>query len=168
MPVECAFVLPGGRKCRCMATRDHRFCRHHGAPRSATPRRAPDPWSRLARWRDLGRSVSKIHKKDAVLEALGVLEALRDKRIADRTGGRLLRLLLQGWDQLPLMPTPESGWARRVQTPANAPLVPAPSQPSAPAPSAGSPLPADNEILTLEQMMYYTDLIIKKIDEGRP
>jgi hypothetical protein len=161
MPVECAFTLPTGKKCRCLATRDHAFCRHHGAPPTGRPHRDPRVWSRRACWRDLGRSAAKMPRKDAVLEAIEVLEALRENRIADRTAGRLLRDLLQGWDEVPLMPTPNTGWRLRQTEPSCLETVPA--QSGAQQPRA---VPTDTEIANIEDLRNMIDQLCRKMDEG--
>lgn len=173
MPTECAFTLPTGKKCRCMATKNHNYCRHHGAPASRKPRRDPDAWCRRAAWRDLGRGAASMPRKEAVLQALNVLDALRENRIADRTAGRLLRALLRGWDELPLMPTPKSGWTLRQPEPVTPfagpsfPLfsgAPAATQP----PTARRPIapPPDEEIDDLNEMRRMVDDLMKKLDEN--
>jgi hypothetical protein len=173
MPVECVFTLPAGKKCRCMATRGHAFCRHHGAPRTTRPRRNPDAWSRRACWRDLGRSAAHIDKDDSVIEILGVLRALRENRIADRTAGRLLRVLLQVWDEVPLEPVAETGWVWRdaspsAVAPASAPpLGLAPQDSIAPvALRAATPF-TDNEMLTLERLEKLTGQLCAKLGADR-
>ncbi|MGC2639034.1 MAG: hypothetical protein WA294_17750 [Acidobacteriaceae bacterium] len=173
MPTECAFTLPAGQKCHCMATRNHHYCRHHGAPASRKPRRHPDAWCRRAAWRDLGRRAASMPRKEAVLQALNVLDALRENRIADRTAGRLLRALLMGWDELPLMPMPKTGWVLRepdaLSTPPFPSLPPAPVAPAAPQPAAArQPLapPADEEVPSLEEMRRMVDDLLKKLDEN--
>jgi len=178
MPAECAFTLPSGKKCRCMATRNHAFCRHHGAPPSGRPRRHPDAWSRRACWRDLGRSAATMHKQDAVLDTLEVLQALRENSIADRTAGRLLRALLQRWDEVPLMPTPESGWVPRQPSPAGVSSMPPVNtnsrQPAAPAPPISSHAPhaaapsGDGEMLTIEQIEQLTGQLVARLGANRP
>jgi hypothetical protein len=162
MPTECTFTLPTGKKCRCMATRDHAFCRHHGAPRSTRkPRRDPDVWSRRACWRDVGRSAATIAKEDAVLNAVEVLRALQENCISDRTAGRLLRVLLQRWDDLPLMPTPATGWVPREPEPSA--LSPAPTLPS-PALAA----PPNNQIANLDDLRSLIDDLLATPADGRP
>jgi hypothetical protein len=160
MPTECAFTLPTGKKCRCVATRDHAFCRHHGAPRSGKPRRDPNVWSRLACWRDLGRSAPTADKAQAVFDALEVLRALHENSISDRTAGRLLRTLLQRWDQVPLMPAPETGWI---------PDEPDPRAASHAVPTASrTPAPAYNQTLTPGQLEQWIAQISSQIAAGRP
>jgi hypothetical protein len=161
MPAECAFILPGGRKCRCMATRNHPFCRHHGAPPSGKPRRDPDRWSRLACWRDFGRTAAKTPKPETVLQAMNVLESLRGNRISDRTAGRLLRIYLQRWDELPLVPAPETGWDSGDPAPSTAYHPAPPARPPAPVPLANRAAP------TLEQVEQYAKELYAKIGAGR-
>lgn len=110
MAAECAFVLPSGKKCRCMANRHHKFCRHHGAPtRRRTLSTEDRPWSRLACWRDLGRALPDYPKREIPGELLNILYSLSCDKISDRTAGRTLRILLQRYGDLPLMPKPETG-----------------------------------------------------------
>lgn len=104
MAAECAFLLPSGDKCRCMATRNHKFCRHHGGP--SRPKTLPNgerPWSRLACWRDLGRSLSEFPKEDIPGELLQILYSLLDGQISDRTAGRILGSLLRRYGSVPLL-----------------------------------------------------------------
>lgn len=113
MARECAFILPGGKKCRCMANRNHKFCRHHGAPfRHHTPF-GDRPWSRLACWRDTVRSLPTLPKQEIPGQLLQTLYSLLHNDISDRTAGRILRVLLQRYGDLPLMPTPETGLVRK-------------------------------------------------------
>jgi hypothetical protein len=178
MPTECAFTLPNGKKCRCMATRNHAFCRHHGAPPSRRPRRDPDLWSRLACWRDLGRSAAALDKRDAVLEILAVLQALREDRIADRTAGRLLRVLLQPWDEVPLMPTPATGWVRHEPShepgresgsPAAVRRSPPSSPPAAPAaPTGRAASSPEVGMLTPEQLEQWIAGLGSMLGQSRP
>ncbi|HEV2279907.1 MAG TPA: hypothetical protein VGS02_17140, partial [Acidobacteriaceae bacterium] len=114
---ECAFILPGGKKCRCMANRNHKFCRHHGAPFRHRTAPGDRPWSRLACWRDLVRSLPAYPKQEIPGQLLQVLYSLKEGHIADRTAGRILRTLLQRYGDLPLMPTPETGLVRRDAPP---------------------------------------------------
>ena len=106
MAAECAFILSTGRKCRCVATRNQRFCRHHGrasAPRPRQPRR----YSRLAHWRDLGRSVHAIPREEIPFDAWCILEALIQEGqvgISDRVAGRLLRALFLRYGAVPFNP----------------------------------------------------------------
>jgi hypothetical protein len=111
MPAECAFTLPNGHKCRCMATRDHAFCRHHGAPSRQRPASLRDRWSRLACWRDVGRSLNEMPADDLPHEIVQILASLLTNRISERTAGRFLRVLLQRCGDVPVMPISESGGA---------------------------------------------------------
>ena len=109
MAAECAFLLPSGKKCRCMATRNHKFCRHHGAP--SRPKTLPTgdrPWSRVACWRDLGRSLGEYPKPEIPGELLYILHSLLEDDISDRTAGRILRSLLQRYGSVPFMPEAET------------------------------------------------------------
>lgn len=163
MPAECAFVLPNGRKCRCMATRNHAYCRHHGAPRAAgKPRRDPGLWSRLACWRSFSHDAAATPKEETVLQAINVLEALRENNISDRTAGRLLRTFLQRWDALPLMPTPETGLAWGEPE-----LSPAPPNPAAPARARGSAPLAPGAMPSPEKLAQFAEQLCAKIGAGR-
>lgn len=142
MPAECAFTLPTGKKCRCTATRGHAFCRHHGAARSSRSPRESGLWSRRACWRDLGRSAATMPKEETAFEILQILHALGERLIADRTAGRLLRLLLARWDEVPLVPAPATGWVPGEPNPSSAPF----SSPVQAAP------PAVNAAMTPEQL----------------
>lgn len=114
MARECAFTLPSGKKCRGMANRNHKFCRHHGAPSQRRTLPTGDrPWSRLACWRDLGRALPDYPKREIPGQLLNVLYALSRNNISDRTAGRILRILLQRYGDLSLMPTPETGLVPR-------------------------------------------------------
>lgn len=114
MAAECAFILPSGKKCRCMANRHHKFCRHHGAPAQRRTLPTGDlPWSRLACWRDLGRALPDYPKEEIPGQLLQVLYSLSCDKISDRTAGRILRILLQRYGDMPLMPTPETGLVPR-------------------------------------------------------
>jgi hypothetical protein len=87
-----------------MATRNHKFCRHHGAP--SRPKTLPTgdrPWSRIACWRDLGRVLPEYPKQEIPGELLQILYALLDAQISDRTAGRILRGLLQRYGSVPLI-----------------------------------------------------------------
>lgn len=112
MAAECAFLLPSGKKCRCMATRNHQFCRHHGGP--SRPKALPTgdrPWSRLACWRDLGRSLPEYPKQEIPGELLQILYSLLQDSISDRTAGRILRGLLQRYGSVPLISEHEANRA---------------------------------------------------------
>lgn len=109
MPAECTFILPSGKKCRCMASRNHKFCRHHGAPQRPRPATGEKPWSRVACWRDLGRALPGFPKEEIPTELLYILESLLHGMISDRTAGRILRGLLKRCGDVPLMSKPEAG-----------------------------------------------------------
>lgn len=112
---ECSFILPGGRKCRCAATRNQALCRHH-APKLAVAGPPPLPkrerWSRLMRWRQLGSNIPWMPLSqipDAVYE---ILNCLIDRgpgstgEISDLAAGRFLRALLNRLGEVPF-PDPE-------------------------------------------------------------
>jgi len=164
MPTECAYTLPTGRKCRCMATRHHAFCRHHGAPGSNRPRRDPNLWSRRACWRDVGRSAATMPIDEAALGTLDILRALLESRIADRTAGRLLRTLLVRCGEVPLTLASETGWTPPAVPPA-AGSLPHP-QPSATL--AGQPgLSPVNQAANLGDLQQMLDQILSMPVPGR-
>ena len=132
MAAECAFILSSGRKCRCVATRNQRFCRHHG--RASAPRpRQPHRYSRLAHWRDLGRSVHAIPREEIPFDAWSILEALLEAGqvgISDRVAGRLLRALFLRFGSVPFNPPgssaqPEPSSHRLPSLPGGAAVDPA-------------------------------------------
>ncbi|HEX4007004.1 MAG TPA: hypothetical protein VHX60_12585 [Acidobacteriaceae bacterium] len=121
MPAECAFTLPTGKKCRCMATREHKFCRHHGAPRQKPhPSLLRDHWSRLACWRDFGRSLNDAPPEEIPHEIIQILSSLLIAQISDRTAGRFLRILLQRCGDVPLVPISDAA----IEPPAREVLAP--------------------------------------------
>ena len=106
MAAECTFILPSGKKCRCMANRHHKFCRHHGAPWHPSPT-GDRPWSRLACWRDTVRALSTYPKEAIPDELLQILYSLFQGVISDRTAGRILRTLMQRYGDVPLAASSE-------------------------------------------------------------
>ena len=112
---ECAFILPGGRKCRCAATRNQSVCRHH-APKPAVPAPPPLPkserYSNLIRWRRVGSSLAWMDPTEMTLTVYDILDCLIDRgpnsnsHISDLTAGRFLRVLLNRLGQVPF-PNPE-------------------------------------------------------------
>jgi hypothetical protein len=118
---ECKFRLPNGHKCRCVATRNQPFCRHHG-PKSAgpPPLRRRDRYSRLARWAQLSRTLPWIEPSEIPFEIWAILHSLLEDDISDREAGRLLRALLQRHGDVPF-PLPNE---------INAPPAPASPEPT--------------------------------------
>lgn len=114
MPAECTYILPSGRTCRCAATHNQLFCRHHGATPVLRRRRPRNQYSRLAQWRDLGRAIPTLPPEEIVFEINGILQALLDNGIADRTAGRLLEALLQRLGRNPFpLPDPNTSAPER-------------------------------------------------------
>lgn len=110
MARECAFILPSGKKCRCMANRNHKFCRHHGAPsQPKAPPTADRPWNRLACWRSTVRALPTWPKEEIPYQILQILYSLMEDSISDRTAGRILRSLLQRYGDVPLAPSSDGG-----------------------------------------------------------
>lgn len=111
MAPECTFILSNGRKCRCAATRNQAFCRHHSPTSATAPQLAPDrPFSRLARWRSVGRDLPGMEADELPYEIYSILEALLeedDLSISDRQAGRLLRSILRRIGSVPALPIPE-------------------------------------------------------------
>jgi len=121
MVPECCFTLPNGCKCRCAATRNQPFCRHH-MPHSAGPsisRR--DRYSRIARWSQLSRGLAWLDPEEIPMEIYSILLSLLEdgpRGISDREAGRLLRGLLRRLGSVPFaLPDPEP-------SPASAPAGP--------------------------------------------
>lgn len=139
MPTECVFTLPTGLKCRCMATRGHAFCRHHGAPARPRRSRADDRWNRLSCWRSFTSEIHTMVPEEIPGAILNLLQALLDNVVSDRFAGRSLRLLLQRCGELPLAVAPEF-------QPTSAPLPPALQIPPRPA-HRQSPEPSRDRIL---------------------
>jgi hypothetical protein len=115
MAPECRFVLPKGRNCRCAATRNQEFCRHH-APRPAIPGPPPIPkrdrYSRIQHWAQLGRNLAWLDPAEIPLEVHAILHSLLQDGISDREAGRLLRGLLQRFGSVPFpVPEPPDEWS---------------------------------------------------------
>ena len=107
---ECSFVLPGGRKCRCAATRHLAVCRHH-APKPAVAGPPPLPkrerYSNLIRWRELARNLPWMPAAEIPQTIYDILQCLVDRgrnstgRISDLAAGRYLRALLNRLGDVP-------------------------------------------------------------------
>jgi hypothetical protein len=109
MASECRFVLPDRRKCRCVALRNQKFCRHHLPGANAEPTLQPKyrPYSRVVRWRELGQTVTTLALEDIPYEIRDILSCLLedgDGGISDRQAGRLLRGLLRRVGEIPVLP----------------------------------------------------------------
>lgn len=133
MALECTFILPTGRNCRCPATRNQLFCRHH-APKPAVPGPPPIPkhlrYSTLARWRALSQNLQWLDLSEiapTVYEILECLAGTSSDHISELSAGRYLHVLLQRLGHVPFAP-PEIQQS-------------APESPHQPAPKLGSPLP---------------------------
>lgn len=108
MSPECQFILPTGHKCRCAATRNQPFCRHHGPkPPGLPPLSRRQRYSRLARWALLGREIPQLELTQIPFEAYDILLSLLEDGsagISDRGAGRLLRGLLRRFGSVPFSP----------------------------------------------------------------
>jgi hypothetical protein len=132
MSTECTHILPNGQKCRCAATRNQKFCRHHGAKTasgaSSIPKR--DRYSRIRRWSGLNRMLPSIRPADIPLESFSICLALLEDGptgISDREAGRLLRGLFRRFGSVPfpLPPDPDTPPAAAVAVPQKQyPVVP--------------------------------------------
>jgi hypothetical protein len=123
MSTECAFTLPSGQKCRCAATRNQKFCRHHGAKTSgAVPKR--DRYSRIRRWSGLNRVLPSIKPVDIPFEAYSICLALLEDGptgISDREAGRLLRGLSRRFGSVPFPLPPDPDAPAAMALPQKAP-----------------------------------------------
>jgi len=145
MRPECTHILPTGRKCRALALRGHQLCFHHGRGVARAPQKPRNPFSRIARWRDLSRSAPTLPASDIpfnVYIVLGSLIADGEDGISDREAGRLLRILLRRFGSIPFPP------------PAGVRVEPEPLPTPVTAPPAGSG-PGDAEFTAdlLQQMI---------------
>ena len=150
---ECAFILPGGRKCRAAANRHQALCRHH-LPQPAVPGPPPkyrrDAYSRHNRWTQLGRSIPWIEPSRIPREAFAILEALMQDGpfgVSDRVAGRLLRGLLRRLGDIPFV---LAGAVHDRPSPVTSNPVPASrgvSRPAASRPAATEPAVFDPAVL---------------------
>jgi hypothetical protein len=114
MARECSFLLPGGRKCRCAATRNQPLCRHHAPKPNPGPPPIPksERYSDLIRWRRLSRNLPWMPAAQIPREIYTILQCLIDRgpestgRISDLTAGRFLRALLTRLGDVPF-PDPD-------------------------------------------------------------
>ena len=112
---ECSFILPGGRKCRCVANRNQALCRHH-APKPAVLGPPPPPknerYSNLIRWRRFARGLPWMEPSQLACSVYDILDCLIDRgsdstgHISDLSAGRFLRVLLNRLGEVPF-PNPE-------------------------------------------------------------
>ncbi|MFY9745104.1 MAG: hypothetical protein WA891_15475 [Acidobacteriaceae bacterium] len=110
MAPECTFILPNGKKCRAAANHNLTLCRHH-APKPAvlgSPRPKSQIYSRLARWRELGRNLPWLPLDEIPTNIHNILDSLIDRgpglnsgEISDLTAGRFLRALLNRLGDVP-------------------------------------------------------------------
>jgi hypothetical protein len=110
--MECRFRYPDGQRCRCRATDQHVFCRHHAPqPRVPTLRNRAVPFRR---WLDLRRALPTLDPAEippAILYVLSLLLQENPTRISDRNAGELLRALVRRCGSIPFTlpgdPAPE-------------------------------------------------------------
>jgi hypothetical protein len=147
MTTECRHALPNGQKCRCAATRNQKFCRHHG-PKADPARNGAaavpknERYSRIRRWSALNRVLPSIDQAEIPFEAYSIFEALlRDGEtgISDREAGRLLRSLFRRYGSVPF-PFPS-------EPDDLSPAVTAAQPPHAQSPQPRSPVSCDNDRL---------------------
>jgi hypothetical protein len=109
-PMECRFIFPDGKRCRCRATPSHVFCRQHAPqsqtsrPRTLHPESAAAAGSSFRNWRDLERNIVTLEPEELAAEAFYILDALLKDGphgISDRNAGRILRALLRRLGSVP-------------------------------------------------------------------
>lgn len=104
---ECTYLLPNGKKCRCVATRGHAFCRHHGT--HPVPARKARTESRKERWRMMSLQIHELpfeQLSPAIDRVMTALCCDGYHGISDRTAGALLRAILYRFEQLAPKPQP--------------------------------------------------------------
>lgn len=152
---ECSYILPNHHKCHSFAVRGKTRCFHHIDPAERPPARPPrDPYSRITRWRELGRNIHTLPVEEIpynVFIILGGLIAEGPNGISDREAGRLLRILLRRTGAIPHLPPAGYRIFDTFDAPSNSPAPSAPPAPAAAAPvDAGwhatyLPRPGDSE-----------------------
>ena len=165
MRPECSHILPNHHKCHGLALRGHQRCFHHIDPAQRPPLRPlRDPFSRITRWRQLGRRVHTLPVHEIPCNVYSVLGGLFNDGqdgISDREAGRLLRILLRRHGSIPALPPPEVLIEAPFTQPAKPSAVSAttPNIHSAPNPS-GRQQGIDPELLDfLESQVDDPDLI---------
>ena len=107
---ECAHLLLNGKKCRCVATRGHALCRHHGARPTSTRKVPMQP--RKERWRMMFFEIQELslgQLPNAIDRVMTALCSEGYHGISDRTAGALLRVILYRIEKLstkPVQPIP--------------------------------------------------------------
>jgi len=133
MTPQCTFILSNGKKCRCAATRNLKFCRHHAPKPPGPPIPKDERLTRVRRWGSLHRALPRLAPADIPIEAYDIFEALlRDgpTGISDREAGRLLRALFRRLGSIPF-PYPELSHPSPMPA-----FTPIPSRPPSPAATA--------------------------------
>ena len=114
--MECRFIFPNGKRCRCRATTSHVFCRHHAPqPRVPTLRNRDTPFRT---WLDLRRALATLDRAEIPPAILFLLSALLEdgpRGISDHHAGLLLRALVRRFGSVPFTlpddPAPEPDFA---------------------------------------------------------
>ena len=94
MTPDCAYLLDNGRRCRCAASHDSLFCRHHspealarrnhiraGQPASSSPSQ-PSRWDLRAYWRLVHAEMPHCRYEALQDNFEGVLDALAQRAIS--------------------------------------------------------------------------------------
>ena len=116
--MECRFIFPTGKRCRCRATPSHVFCRHHAPqPRARTLR---PPTAGFPRWIDVRRYLAVVPPEQIPAAILCILSALLEdgsRSISDTHAGTLLRALLRRNGSVPFAlpedPAPQPDFAQQ-------------------------------------------------------
>ena len=106
MTPDCAYLLDNGRRCRCAASHDSLFCRHHspealarrnhiraGQPASSSPSQ-PSRWDLRAYWRLVHAEMPHCRYEALQDNFEGVLDALAQRLISPRCAGLILQAIL--------------------------------------------------------------------------
>jgi len=114
--MECRFIFPNGKRCRCRATASHVFCLNHAPqPRVPTLRKRATPFPH---WLDLRRHLATLDRDEIPPAILLVLNALLEdgsRGISDHHAAVLLRALLRRYGSVPFTlpddPAPEPDYS---------------------------------------------------------
>ncbi len=79
--MECRFIFPNGKRCRCRATASHVFCRQHAPqPRVRTLRNRATPFRT---WRSVRRYLATLDRAEIPPSVLLVLSTLLRRSSCD-------------------------------------------------------------------------------------
>jgi len=116
--MECRFIFPTGKRCRCRATPSHVFCRHH-APQPR-PRTLRPPTAGFHPLIDVRRNLAVVTPQQIPAAILCILSALLEDGshgISDVHAGTLLRSLLRRNGSVPFIlpgdPAPQPDFAQQ-------------------------------------------------------